>query len=102
MLGQVTFFDRALGLSGYVALWILGLRFLYCLINHIYKILVANPIDLTKYNDKWAVVTGSTDGIGRAFALALAEKGVNLILISRSQEKLDMVAVDIRHSIVRD
>ncbi|XP_002733500.1 inactive hydroxysteroid dehydrogenase-like protein 1 [Saccoglossus kowalevskii] len=43
----------------------------------------------------WAVVTGSTDGIGRAYAQELASHGVNIILISRSMEKLKKVAKDI-------
>lgn len=38
----------------------------------------------------WAVVTGSTDGIGEAVAIRLAEAGINLVLISRSQEKLEI------------
>jgi len=37
----------------------------------------------------WALVTGSTSGIGEAFAQLLAELGFNLVLISRDQNKLD-------------
>ncbi len=36
-----------------------------------------------------AVVTGATDGIGKAIAFELAKKGENIVLISRSQEKLE-------------
>lgn len=43
----------------------------------------------------WAVVTGSTDGIGRAYALELAKRGINIVLISRNQKKLDDVALEI-------
>ncbi|KAF3421208.1 hypothetical protein E2986_06538 [Frieseomelitta varia] len=47
------------------------------------------PIDLrTKFGD-WAVVTGSTDGIGKAYAKELASRGINLVLISRNLEKLE-------------
>jgi 17beta-estradiol 17-dehydrogenase / very-long-chain 3-oxoacyl-CoA reductase len=35
-----------------------------------------------------AVVTGATDGIGKAMAFELAKKGLNILLISRSQDKL--------------
>ncbi|XP_033638815.1 inactive hydroxysteroid dehydrogenase-like protein 1 [Asterias rubens] len=51
--------------------------------------------DLVAEFGKWAVVTGSTDGIGKAYAQELASHGVNIILISRSQDKLRRVAKDI-------
>ncbi|XP_053279705.1 very-long-chain 3-oxoacyl-CoA reductase-B [Pleuronectes platessa] len=41
---------------------------------------------------KWAVVTGATDGIGKAYAEELARRGFGIVLISRSQEKLDEVS----------
>ncbi|XP_006038613.1 very-long-chain 3-oxoacyl-CoA reductase-like isoform X1 [Alligator sinensis] len=44
----------------------------------------------------WAVVTGATDGIGKAYAEELARCGMKIALISRSQEKLDQVASQIR------
>ncbi|XP_067934952.1 very-long-chain 3-oxoacyl-CoA reductase-like isoform X2 [Watersipora subatra] len=43
----------------------------------------------------WAVVTGATDGIGKAYAIALAKKGANIVLISRTASKLDAVAEEI-------
>ncbi|BET03312.1 vacuolar protein sorting 13 homolog B [Nesidiocoris tenuis] len=46
---------------------------------------------------KWAVVTGATDGIGKAFAFELARKGFNVALISRSKDKLDNVAKEIEN-----
>ena len=36
----------------------------------------------------WAVVTGATDGIGYEFARQLAQKGYNIVMISRNPEKL--------------
>ncbi|XP_078331885.1 very-long-chain 3-oxoacyl-CoA reductase-like isoform X2 [Crassostrea virginica] len=41
------------------------------------------------------VVTGATDGIGKAYAKELAKKGVNVVLISRSEDKLLEVADEI-------
>lgn len=38
---------------------------------------------------------GATDGIGRAYAEELASRGLNIVLISRNQEKLQTVARDI-------
>ncbi|XP_062845842.1 very-long-chain 3-oxoacyl-CoA reductase-B [Trichomycterus rosablanca] len=44
---------------------------------------------------KWAVVTGATDGIGKAYAEELARRGFAIVLISRTQEKLDEVSKSI-------
>ena len=38
------------------------------------------------------VVTGATDGIGKAYAEYFADKKFNVMLISRNQEKLNQVA----------
>jgi len=45
---------------------------------------------------KWAVVTGSTDGIGKAYAFELAKKGFDIVLISRTADKLKQVAKEIQ------
>lgn len=51
--------------------------------------------DVRQYG-KWAVVTGATDGIGRAFAEELARKGMSVLLVSRTQSKLDEAAAELR------
>lgn len=38
------------------------------------------------------MVTGSTDGVGKAYAMELAKRGMNVCLISRSVEKLQSTA----------
>ncbi|PRP78636.1 hypothetical protein PROFUN_10507 [Planoprotostelium fungivorum] len=53
------------------------------------------PKDLLKYG-KWAVVTGSTDGIGKAVAQELAKKKMNLVLISRTLSKLNAQAAELK------
>ncbi|KXJ74684.1 hypothetical protein RP20_CCG013149 [Aedes albopictus] len=45
---------------------------------------------------KWAVITGATDGIGKGYAQQLAAKGMDLVLISRSIEKLIKVSQEIK------
>lgn len=44
---------------------------------------------------RWAVVTGATDGVGRAYAEALAKLGIDIVLISRTKAKLEAVAAEI-------
>lgn len=44
---------------------------------------------------EWAVVTGASEGIGRSYAFALAEKGMNVVIISRTKANLDKVAKEI-------
>lgn len=41
---------------------------------------------------EWAVVTGASEGIGRSYALELAQAGYNLTLCARSIDKLESVA----------
>ena len=49
---------------------------------------------LKKYNlkNKYALVTGAGKGLGRACAIALAEAGCNLIIVSRTKKDLDNVS----------
>lgn len=42
------------------------------------------------------VVTGATDGLGKAYARQLAGRGLDVVLISRTQSKLDATADEIR------
>lgn len=54
-----------------------------------------NLID--KYGENsWAVVTGATDEIGRAFCHELAKEGFNIVLIARKKEKLNSFANELK------
>lgn len=46
--------------------------------------------------DRRALITGASRGIGRATALAFAQAGINLVLVSRSQDELEAVAAEAR------
>ncbi|KAK9869731.1 hypothetical protein WA026_003468 [Henosepilachna vigintioctopunctata] len=43
----------------------------------------------------WALITGCTDGIGKAYAKELAKRGINIVLVSRNKEKLENTAREI-------
>lgn len=70
------------------------LSFSFNAIVSIYKTFIRRGVKPTKLG-KWAVVTGATDGIGKAYAMALAGKGVSIVLISRTEEKLQAVEKEI-------
>lgn len=46
----------------------------------------------------WALVTGSSSGIGEEFANQLAAAGLNLVLAARRQEKLEKIAERLRQA----
>ena len=45
---------------------------------------------------KVAIVTGGTQGIGRATALRLAQEGARVVIAARGKERLDAVAAEVR------
>ena len=47
---------------------------------------------MTEINDKWALVTGASRGIGKEIAVALGKLGCNLVLHSRSVEHTSALA----------
>ncbi len=50
----------------------------------------------TRKYGPWALIAGGSEGIGRSYALQLASRGLNLILVARRQEPLDATAREIR------
>lgn len=86
-----------LGLIGIGALF-LGSKLL-SFVRLVLNSFVLSGVNLRKYGKPgtWAVVTGASDGLGKEFALQLARKGFNLVLISRTASKLDALAADIEN-----
>merc|ERR1712055_93399 len=54
------------------------------------------PVDLVKTYGKWAVVTGCTGGIGRAYVLAMAAEGMDIVLVGRSMDKLQALETEVK------
>ena len=88
--------DTRVVLAGQCALFYLLAKFTVTLFSVVWKRFLASPLNIKrKYGGKWALVTGSTDGIGKAYAFALAKCNMNIVLVSRTQSKLDLTATEI-------
>jgi len=70
-----------------IGLGTLGYAF-YSLLQNA-KLLVPHDLSQRYGRDSWAIVTGASDGIGRAFCEELTKDGFNIILIARTRSKLE-------------
>jgi len=61
----------------------------------VYKFFFRPGKNLRKYGE-WAVITGATDGIGKAYAFELAKQGLSILLVARSEEKLAETAKELK------
>ncbi|XP_066997219.1 very-long-chain 3-oxoacyl-CoA reductase [Anabrus simplex] len=89
---------------GIICVSLIGLHIVKSVINLLYFKWIAPAFGLNanlKEMGGWAVVTGATDGVGKAFAFACAKRGLDVVLISRNVEKLGKVAAEIeeRHKV---
>ena len=57
---------------------------------------VLPPRDLKKIYAGWVVITGPTDGLGKALAKKFAKRGFNLCLVSRNESKLRATERELR------
>jgi 17beta-estradiol 17-dehydrogenase / very-long-chain 3-oxoacyl-CoA reductase len=99
-------FSSAVSLVGSIVLArasFLVLRFAW--LHYLYDSNIEKYLHRTASNDSpagWALVTGASDGIGKAFATQLAATGFNVVLHGRNKEKLDNVRLAILKSITGD
>lgn len=94
--------ERALPAAGFLY-WVgastiayLTLRASYSLFRAFQVWCVGNQAFVGPRLGEWAVVTGGTDGIGKSYAEELAKRGMKIVLISRSQDKLKEVSNNIK------
>lgn len=94
-----SYYRDALALIGALYASRQALRIVCCILktgnDHVLTKL-SGLVDLKKNFGEWAVVTGSSEGIGKAYARELAKRGVNIVLISRGENRLYKTAEDIK------
>uniref|UniRef100_A0A673ZII0 Hydroxysteroid (20-beta) dehydrogenase 2 n=1 Tax=Salmo trutta TaxID=8032 RepID=A0A673ZII0_SALTR len=87
--------DSMLAIGGFTVLYyMLKLSWICWCGFRVYVLSKVWQTDLKAYG-QWAVVTGATSGIGKAYANELARRGLDIVLVSRSKDKLHIVAKEI-------
>ena len=83
-------------------LWAFGVGLIFVIrwicrtIVFLNRMFLGTPVTVERYGkDSWAVITGASDGIGKAVALELASRGFNIVLVARKITKLEEVAKQI-------
>jgi short-subunit dehydrogenase/uncharacterized protein YndB with AHSA1/START domain len=56
---------------------------------------------MIQYQDRWAVVTGASSGLGRGIAARLADRGMSLVLTGRNEARLSETGDQIRRAAPR-
>lgn len=76
---------------------ILSLKCTYSICRYLSPFLCSSSVQRYLHGaDTYALVTGASDGIGKAIARELYSRGFNLIIHGRNEEKLWSAAKDIR------
>jgi len=72
-----------------------ALKLLYSFLRWVWIYFLRPAPNLHKYKNSWAVITGSSYGIGRAYVNELAKYGINVVLLARSLDRLKEAAADV-------
>lgn len=84
----------AISFLAHTLLAVVALNIAIRLVNYLRKRFLCTPLD-PKTCGQWAVVTGATDGIGKGFVNYLGEIGMDVVLVSRTQKKLEGLAKEL-------
>ena len=88
-----------LELLAQIALVLVGLKAAMFLVAVLRRVTYSGPGNMRKRYGEWAVVTGASDGIGKAYAAELARKGLKVMLVARTESKLQAVAEEIKSKV---
>lgn len=86
--------DSVICLIGYATIIFISPRTIHFIISLLLR--SSRRIDLRATKNSYAIVTGSSDGIGLEYARQLAKRGFNLLLISRTESKLRKLQEELR------
>merc|ERR1719373_1442975 len=82
---------HTLGVLGLLYLMVLAVRFIATLHSFFFR----GGKRLRDFG-KWVVVTGATDGIDKAYAFELARQGMSVLIVSRTEAKLQEIEQEIQ------
>mmetsp|Transcript_15162 Transcript_15162/g.32498 ORF Transcript_15162/g.32498 Transcript_15162/m.32498 type:complete len:319 (+) Transcript_15162:60-1016(+) len=64
-------------------------------VGFVWRYALRPKASFAKYKGEWAVITGASAGLGAAFAKQLAKRGLNVVLLARSEDKMQAIASEI-------
>ncbi|XP_058753929.1 very-long-chain 3-oxoacyl-CoA reductase 1-like [Vicia villosa] len=89
-MDYIHFFLVATATLGFISIS----KSLFHFLTWLYAILI-RPTKHLKHYGSWAIISGSTDGIGKSMALELASNGLNILLLGRNPLKLEATSKEI-------
>ena len=101
MLTHLTDFETYFYLIGVVYVIVVVIRLVIKCLDVIYGFVLPKlfpPSNFVKRYGQWAIVTGCTQGIGRYYVKELAKMGMNIVLVSRNESKLEDLARTVKNS----